>query len=312
MRLINTHTLEMQSFNSPEVVPGGYAILSHCWDEGGEQSFKDIQKVRKRCASSESNLQPRDLVCDKIRQFCDLAKDHGYEWAWIDTCCIDKTSSSELSEAINSMYRYYSFADICYVYLKDVLTTDALVMRERHFCDGAPYIKCSTPFQDSRWHTRGWTLQELIAPRLVLFLSQSWEVLGTKADLAEQLTGCTSIPIEILRLEKTPTDFSVAQRMSWAADRTTTRLEDEAYCLLGIFDMHMPTLYGEGRKAFRRLQEEIMKKSADTTLYAWFRDPNSVHCENAPDYGLVASSPADFRNCDVQEDPSDVGNQPLS
>ena len=127
MRLINTKTLKVEFFVSPEHVPGGYAILSHCWEQDGEQTFKDIESIHERCATT--NEDPRASVSKKIRRFCRLASTHGYEWAWIDTCCIDKTSSSELSEAINSMYQYYSLADICYAYLQDVPTTGALVKK---------------------------------------------------------------------------------------------------------------------------------------------------------------------------------------
>ncbi|KAI0779550.1 heterokaryon incompatibility protein-domain-containing protein [Fomes fomentarius] len=247
MRLINTETLKLELFVSPEDVPGGYAILSHCWGTQ-EQSYQDFQGIHACCTTSGED--PRTYICEKIKRFCDLARGHGYALAWVDTCCIDKTSSAELSEAINSMYRYYSLAALCYAYLHDVPEEYA--------------------FEGSQWHWRGWTLQELVAPRVVVFLSASWTVLGTKADLAEQMERCTRVPADVLRCEKLPAAVSIAQRMSWAAGRRTTRVEDEAYCLLGLFDINMPTLYGEGRKAFRRLQEEIMKTSSDTTLFAWW------------------------------------------
>ena len=257
MRLINTRTLELTMFTSPESVKGGYAILSHCWNEQ-EQTLQDIQKIYKRAA--KSGQDPHPLICDKIRRFCALAQEHGFEWAWIDTCCIDKTSSAELSEAINSMYQYYSLAAVCYAYLEDVPTEDALVLN-----DGRP----GSRFKFSKWHTRGWTLQELVAPRVVLFVSSSWDVLGTKADLSAQLQQCTKIPEAVLHMKQTPASLSVAQRMSWASQRKTTRTEDEAYCLMGLFDITMPTLYGEGKKAFQRLQEIIMQTLPDTTIFAW-------------------------------------------
>ena len=152
-------------------------------------------------------------------------------------------------------------------------------------------------FSRSRWHTRGWTLQELIAPRVVFFLSDSWEFMGSKSELADRLEGITGIPTSVLRLERKPQDFCIAQRMFWAARRQTTRLEDEAYSLLGIFNINIPTLYGEGRKAFRRLQEEIMKQSPDTTLFAWGAwtpGPNSIG--NKVPSALFAASPRDFRS----------------
>ena len=290
MWLIHTSTFKLKYFVSPETVPGGYAILSHCWDEE-EQSFQDIQRIHERCTASGD--APRSYLCDKITHFCALAEQHGYEWAWADTCCIDKTSSAELSEAINSMFRYYSLAHICYAYLRDVPTEGALeekspMRRNRRRPE-------PSPFESSVWHTRGWTLQELIAPRMVIFLSQTWDVLGSKADLAHELEEVTNVPVSVLRLEASPASTSIAERMSWAAYRRTTRLEDEAYCLLGLFDINMPTLYGEGRKAFQRLQEEIMKTSSDTTLFAWGNIDIGTDEPYTGFSGLFATSPNDFR-----------------
>ncbi|KAI0700861.1 hypothetical protein C8T65DRAFT_657366 [Cerioporus squamosus] len=181
------------------------------------------------------------------------------------------------------MFRYYALADVCYVCLRDV-----------------PLTGGSSPFRDSRWHRRGWTLQELLAPSVVFFLSESWEVLGSKADLAAELEEATGIPKSVLRRQTKLSDVSVARRMSWAAFRQTTRPEDEAYCLMGIFDVNMPTLYGEGRRAFQRLQEEIMKKSTDTTLFAWGRlfDFSQLGSgDGSAPCGLFATSPLPFRGC---------------
>ena len=258
MWVLSSDRAELHYFSSPEEIPDGYAALSHVWnnpaDGPPEQSFQDLRQIQERCARrfTKKGRNPRNYVCEKIRRCCELAERHGYKWVWIDTCCIDKTSSAELTEAINSMFRYYSLARICYGYLRDV----AVVANERDLFG-------------SNWFRRGWTLQELIASRFFVFLSSSWQVLGCKADFANILEQETDIPASVLRLEASHTAFSVAQRMSWFQDRQTTRLEDEAYCLLGIFDVHTPPLYGEGRNAFRRLQEEIMRQSSDTTLFAW-------------------------------------------
>ncbi len=282
MWLLSTDRAELRAFVSPNTVPDGYAILSHVWD-AEEQTFTDVRKLGKKCARRGEN--PRDFVCEKIRRCCHLAEQHGYKWVWIDTCCIDKSSSSELSEAINSMFYYYSLASICYAYLRDVPTGTS----------AAPF---SVKFMDSMWHKRGWTLQELLAPRLVLFVSSSWNIIGSKVDMAEDLEDITDIPSAVLKHEQALSDISIAQRMWWAAERETTRAEDEAYCLLGIFGITMPTLYGEGRQAFQRLQEEIMKRSPDTTLFAW--GPRcgigalrgySSHCNS----GILAISPSQFR-----------------
>ncbi|KAI0712865.1 heterokaryon incompatibility protein-domain-containing protein [Cerioporus squamosus] len=258
MWLLSTDRAELHWFPSPEEVPDGFATLSHVWDKT-EQSFQDVRRIQKRCAKNGTN--PRRLVCGKIRRCCELAESHGYKWVWIDTCCIDKTSSTELSEAINSMFRYYALSRICYGYLRDVERPEEENYGERGWYE--------VTFLQSIWFKRGWTLQELIAPRFFLFVSKSWEVLRSKADFAEYLERATRIPAAVLRLEISHTTYSISQRMSWFGWRETTRLEDEAYCLLGIFDIHMAPLYGEGRNAFRRLQEEIMKQSVDTTLFAW-------------------------------------------
>ena len=278
MYLINTTTLKLRSFSSPDAVHSGYAILSHVWEESGEQSFQDVQMVHQQCAVSGED--PHDLVSEKIRRCCELSRRHGYEWVWIDTCCIDKTSSAELSEAINSMYRYYSLARVCYAYLNDVPSR-----RDRSWL---------LQFQRSRWHCRGWTLQELLAPNVVLFLANTWDVLAAKTDLAAELEEITSIPASVLRLQEHHGEMSVAQRMSWAAWRETTRVEDKAYCLLGMFDINMPTLYGEGEKAFRRLQEEILKTSIDTTLFAWDMVGRLAVPSDGMNTGLFAPSPRYF------------------
>lgn len=269
MWLLYTLRAELYEFTGPEAVPGGYAILSHVWEKvpkgNNEQSFKELQALREQCELTGEN--PRDHAHPKIRRFCECAELWGHQWAWADMCCIDKSSSSELSEAINSMFRYYSVADVCYAYLADVPTEDWL---KDPYSDGSDpaYVRYSK-FGQSEWHKRGWTLQELIAPPTVIFLSQDWVSLGAKADLAQVLSLCTGIPEGLFTSSQRPSHFSIAQRMSWAAQRVTTRHEDEAYCLMGIFDVQMPTLYGEGRRAFRRLQEEIMRKSADPSLFAW-------------------------------------------
>ena len=294
MWLLNTARAELKFFATPESVSGGYAVLSHVWDKQ-ETTFQEIQALRVRSAQTltrrPSNsdgassllnahfnqpLTPRDLVSAKIRKFCELAEKDGYEWGWVDTCCINKDSSAELTEAINSMYRYYSLADVCYVYLGDVMTRSLDVLEK-------PY----SDFRSSRWHRRGWTLQELIAPELVVFLSRSWELLGTKLDLAPLLESVTKVPVDVLQLRARPSDYCVAARMAWAANRETTRPEDEAYCLMGIFGIFMPILYGEGRNAFRRLQEEIMRQTEDVSIFSW---GVIVDAERLADTSLIAAN----------------------
>ncbi|KAG2412890.1 hypothetical protein HFD88_010447 [Aspergillus terreus] len=160
-----------------------------------------------------------------------------------------RKKGTELSEAINSMYRWYQDAHVCYAFLADV--------------------DCPTELASSRWFERGFTLQELIAPSTVVFYSRSWIELGTKESLKSQISDRTHIPIGVLSGTDSVEDASVAQRMSWASSRKTSRLEDEAYCLMGIFGINMPLLYGEGKAAFIRLQEEIMKVSDDYSIFCW-------------------------------------------
>ncbi|RDX43480.1 hypothetical protein OH76DRAFT_1487856 [Lentinus brumalis] len=244
-----------------------------------------------RCSASHSN--PRDYSSYKVQDACIIAERHGYRWIWNDGCCIDKTSNSELSEAINSMSSYYARSEVCYAYLKDV-----------HPDPG--HSRCCSASRASVWFKRGWTLQELLAPEDVVFLAWDWSIIGTKAGLSEELERITMVPQSALRLEEDIWIVSVAQRMSWAAHRATTRPEDEAYCLMGIFDINMPPLYGEGRNAFCRLQEEIMRKSIDTSLFArsvrpWHRTsgkivaswPRDDHLEY-DERSLLAPGPARF------------------
>ena len=274
MWLLSTDRAELRHFTSPEEVAnhrGGYAILSHVWG-AEEQSFEDVLRIQGQCASRKTKLasrlpgalsqstNPRDYVSEKIRQSCIIAERLGYKWIWNDTCCIDKRSSAELSEAVNSMYRYYALAAVCLAYLVDVQASPS----------ADPTDPNTAAFRDSQWHKRGWTLQELIAPFTVVFLSSSWTPLGTKGGLIDLLESTTGIPASVLNHEPGAMGrLTAAQRLSWMANRTTTRVEDRAYCLLGILGINMTTLYGEGDRAFLRLQEKIMKTSVDTSIFAW-------------------------------------------
>ncbi|KAH9912920.1 heterokaryon incompatibility protein-domain-containing protein, partial [Epithele typhae] len=246
MWLLGTARANLVFFPQPEDVCEGYAILSHTWLKAdGEDTF---QKVRKLNAESNSTFPPED----QLQSFLKLAERYGHEYAWVDTCCINKESSAELSEGINSMFRYYALSAICYVYLSDVEYSDKM---------------WRTEFHGSRWHSRGWTLQELIASRVLVFYSKEWTCLGTKYELAERLEWATGILAAVLRFKSPFTDASIATRISWAAHRETTRPEDAAYSLFGLFGVNMPTLYGEGRLAFCRLLMEISKTSQDPSIF---------------------------------------------
>jgi hypothetical protein len=250
MRLVNVRTFKVEQF-SRDNVPS-YAILSHTWGDQ-EVTFKDLAKSR-----SLTSKVKRMQGWKKIKYTCKQAIEDNLEYAWIDTCCIDSASSAELSEAINSMFEWYSKAFVCYAYLTDVIiqkTADREEIRKK--------------LVNSRWFTRGWTLQELIAPSVLIFYDSHWVKLGTKAALHEVVTEITGIDYGILAGDDSVFSTSIAHRLSWAANRKTTRIEDIAYCLLGIFNVNMPLLYGESQKAFIRLQEEFIKESDDQSLFAW-------------------------------------------
>ena len=243
MRLLNTTTLQFKDFYDN---PPRYAILSHRWEDE-EVSYKDVEEKRHESKRGWA----------KIVSCCKLAASRKLKYAWVDTCCIDKTSSAELTEAINSMYKWYESATECYAFLSDVRVFDL----------AEP--KSQDTFRGSAWFTRGWTLQELIAPARVLFYNRSWSYLGSKDALYNLLQDITGVDADVLSGQTKPYQCTVAQRMSWAAQRTTSRVEDRAYSLLGIFGVNMPMLYGEGDRAFRRLQQEIISQSDDHTIFAW-------------------------------------------
>ncbi|KAI1351766.1 heterokaryon incompatibility protein-domain-containing protein [Xylaria sp. FL0043] len=249
MRLINTSSLKLEEFLGEPTDPRfpRYAILSHTWGKG-EVTFQDMQ---------EPEVAKKKAGYDKIAKCCETALSEGLGWAWVDTCCIDKTSSAELSEAINSMFKWYEHSTICYAYLSDV---------------GIPESDSQAPlvysdWRNSRWFTRGWTLQELVAPFEVIIYDREWNQLGTKRRMTSELSKKTLIPEKVLLNPGLRRENSVAARMLWAVQRQTTRIEDRAYSLLGLFDINMPLLYGEGKKALSRLQGEILNTIDDDTVF---------------------------------------------
>ncbi|KAJ9606759.1 hypothetical protein H2200_008768 [Cladophialophora chaetospira] len=269
MWLLDTTTLELREFLA---TPPPYAILSHTWADE-EVTFQELKDISfQNFGSLEAK---RKAGYEKVKRFCAQAKSDGLAYAWADTCCIDKRSSAELSEAINSMYRWYSEAHLCYAYLSDVSTLSS---------NGAVL-----GFDSSRWFKRGWCLQELISPMHVIFFDKNWLEVGTKASLLDDLHEMTSIPRQALMQPLSIYDYSVAERMSWASQRETSRVEDMAYSLLGIFRVNMPLLYGEGKKAFHRLQLQILSQSSDHSIFAW----TALHCSTQP-VSVLADSPARF------------------
>jgi hypothetical protein len=245
MRLLYTRGEERFRWTedlSVEKVPP-YAILSHTWTEGQEVTFADLK-------DSENAVDVDGRIKEgyqKLRFCAEQAKRDGLDYFWVDTCCIDKANNTELSKAINSMFRWYQNARRCYVFLSDV-KNDALED------DG------ESVFRQSRWFKRGWTLQELLAPRSVEFFSKEGVRLGDKESLKHTIHEITGIPLKAL-LWTELSEFDVAERFSWAADRQTTEEEDGAYCLFGIFGVHLPLIYGEGKEnALERLRSAAILK----------------------------------------------------
>ncbi|KAH3906795.1 hypothetical protein HBI56_063140 [Parastagonospora nodorum] len=269
MILIDTKTLALHVRDYADSNQD-YAILSHTWGPAQDEVTYEEMLVSPKDRPERTLVKPG---YSKIVETCARAASSRYKlpYAWIDTCCINKASSAELSEAINSMFRYYKEAVVCFAYLADV--TDS-----------------GYSFNASRWFRRGWTLQELIAPKDLVFYGRRWDFRGTKATMAGRITEITGIPDAILKHEAELSEIPVAQRFSWASERKTTREEDVAYSLLGIFDINMAMLYGEGSKAFIRLQEQILSENADDSIFLW-NEPFSYHKLT----GILATHPKSFR-----------------
>ncbi|KAK0620074.1 heterokaryon incompatibility protein-domain-containing protein [Immersiella caudata] len=253
MRLLDTGNIQRVDEFVCDTGRPPYAILSHVWEPGEEVSLRELSEPAN-CAHKKGYR--------KTEQACAMAAKNGFQYVWIDTCCFERGTSAELNEAINSMFRWYQEAAICYVFLADLLPEGPGPGPISELDFASSLSKC-------KWFTRGWTLQELIAPRGILFFDQEWNFRGSKSDLCELISSITDIPRTLLNHEAELSEFTAARNMSWAAGRKTTRLEDEAYCILGLFDVHMTLLYGEGRAAFIRLQETILARTGDLSILAW-------------------------------------------
>ena len=280
MRLLQTRTRQFGEFFDSQIPQ--YAILSHRWGDH-EVSFKEMRK----------GTAPHGSGMAKIENYCQTAAARGFDWAWVDTCCIDKRSSAELSEAINAMFKWYERSGECYVHLSDVEYSS------HELSEGWPSLRAK--FRKSSWFTRGWTLQELLAPQnsKILFFDANWNEIGGLPQLASDVSEITGIEECYMDFKQSSessewvaalapgADASVAKRMSWVSRRQTSREEDIAYCLLGLFDVNMSLLYGEGAKrAFYRLQIEIMMKMDDESLFAWTSKQRLS--------GMLAASPSFF------------------
>ncbi|WPH01259.1 HET-domain-containing protein [Acrodontium crateriforme] len=265
MRLLRTDSLTFGTFQRANRPP--YVILSHRWSKNEDDEIL-MQGIIQGTATKKKAFA-------KLNGAMLEAQFYGYEWIWCDTCCIDKTSSAELSEAINSMFAWYKEADTCYVYISE------------------PDISSVEDLPKSDWFSRGWTLQELLAPPFVEFYTHDWRLIANNlaTEVVEILSRITLIDGAILMKTENISSVSIAERMSWAAHRVVSREEDMAYCLMGLFDVSMPMLYGEGgEKAFHRLQEHIMKDSNDHSIFAWRDEDADVDAS----HGLLADHPKHF------------------
>lgn len=295
MRLLDTTTLEFVERDVARIAKE-YAILSHRWISKGDVSFEvsyeeyakglEHSKLTKHSLQDmrEHYVKNGQSGMVKIVDFCDKAKQDGYKLAWIDTCCIDKKSSAELSEAINAMYKWYAESGRCYVYLADVKGDN---------------------WKQSEWWDRGWTLQELIAPEALAFYNKHWKHIGDKANMTEEIAATANLPEDVL-IDKGRDKliyYPVRTILSWASHRTTSRVEDEAYCLIGLLEVNMPMLYGEGTSAFRRLQQITFEQTGDETILAYEGDPTE---ENA---SIFATSAKQFRPkyFPIEKSTSDTG-----
>jgi hypothetical protein len=279
MRLLNVYSLDLEVFPSASAPPP-YVAISHRWGkEEDEVSFQDILQLATQ--PSVKNKPGFAKILGAVTQ----AKKHTLDYIWIDTCCIDKTNNVELQEAINSMWTWYQECDRCFVYMNDVPSDQPPDAADSHF-------------SRSQWFTRGWTLPELLAPGKITFFGEDWEKIGKKANrnIMKRIILITGIPEEVLSDGET-TSFSVATRMTWASRRATTKKEDKAYSLMGIFDITMPIIYGGRENMFVMFQKEIMKRSADQSIFAWAVESASPTATA----GLLASSPESF--ADVNEIP---------
>jgi hypothetical protein len=238
MRLLNVYNLKLVEFSDDK--RPAYAIASHRWDEH-EATFVDVRDTQN---TSTTGYQ-------KVKDFAKYVKDHvsGVDWLWIDTCCINKDSTAELSKAINLMFEWYYQADVCLAYLRDV-----------------EEVRDELRFQQSEWFERGWTLQELLAPRVVVFLTRTWEVIGNKGastneykstnvgdSIEDAIAEITNVPREVLQEYQRSSQLSTQEKIQWMEGRKATEEEDLTYALFGILNVSLAVIYGERGRARDRL-----------------------------------------------------------
>jgi len=273
MWLIDSSTLELRKFGtgSAEARPP-YATLSHCWfDDDDEVFFQDLLYQHSKAIDRKRGYA-------KLEAACRLALSMKIGWLWVDTACIDRSSTAELSESINSMYRWYSDSQVNLVFLGDLdggLDLDQDAERRLRQC---------------KWMRRAWTLQELIAPRDSRFYDSKWTPVGNKQTLLSLLSAVTRVDKLVLEDPTCISAFSMGRRLSWAALRSVRNVEDNAYALLGILGVNMSVLYGEGEQAFVRLQKKAFKNNGDASIFIWESSDGMQY------RGPFARSPAEFNH----------------
>ena len=300
MRLLHAKTLTFEDFLGSNIPV--YAIVSHRWGET-ELSYQSFLRDKEQYV--RGHLESYGWA--KIVKAAELALQWGLQWVWLDMICINKESSAELTEAINSMYDWYRYASTCFVFLPDVeydeawdreesstlaftaeVDTTILPAVDHRWAHDRPGLRILQPivhkpvpmyeqeFIESTWFGRSWTLQELLAPGSVVFFNSKFQSIGTRNTLAPLIKKATKIPLKFLEdsngSRPLVTEACVAERMRWASHRDATRTEDKAYSMLGLFQVNLPLLYGEGNRAFRRLQIEILKETHDESLLAWMSE----------------------------------------
>ena len=288
MRLIDTRSFEIRQLDELKRLEkdGEYAIVSHRWNDKDEDVFEKLEILHRKERDTRQDKQAEqvkklletsnDESISKIRFACREARRDNIPYVWIDTCCIDKRDLRELSQAINSMFRWYKEARVCYTYLSDV--------RINYPAD---------EFKKSVWFTRGWTLQELLAPRQLRFFDLNWNRLGTKETMVSQIHEATNIKPQYLNGDFT--GACIAEKMSCASARTTKIRDDMAYSMLGIFGITMDVRYGEEEDAFLRLEENLVEKTRDESIFAWTIPPSlKGGLSTWPALGLLAPWPSCF------------------
>ncbi|KAI9667896.1 MAG: hypothetical protein M1821_000716 [Bathelium mastoideum] len=314
MRLLNIRKREFEDKEGSDLDTAlqKCAIISHRWgdNETNFQNLQEILQLQESPNSTESifddpesyKFSKEEEGLFKIAVACKKASEYGFrgedgrgtrqtqamlEYIWMDTCCIDKTNSDEEDRAINSMFRWYRDAKVCFAYLSDVSQEESEYQDEQKDLKGKRIQRRINCFKESDWFSRGWTLQELLAPRVLYFFDHKWRFIDAKKTRSADIQSRTKIEAKYINGDFS--DACTAVKMSWLSSRETTLKEDMAYCMVGIFGVYMHVQKAEGEHAFLRLQEELIKqKAADESLFAW-RNELVTSC------GLLAPWPTCFK-----------------